>query len=382
MYARLDLSANTPSWVFWMQVTHLVTNSSPAIYTGTVLDSYFANTSTVIDSTPGGWSFVGSSSATYDTIAELYSRLGSANPASDFSVFISNGTNWNLTVSAPVSSNTSKTKYVNFNHTLLETALSGSYSNGYMGGMSLCSFANQTTVVDQTWFHTSPQANPPNENHSSGNFGFTGGKSFHILCNNSHITIVDDNVGFEGVWDSQGSDHHEYYNTPATTIVMAGNTQCQLGVVNAFNPADYFEAGGPHSNSSAQFYSPFAMGVDVVNPSNNYTFPVKLFNYIQDANTSIQGNGTYRKTMNTPSLYPSYSDPYPVTRLANSAVRTQIVPITYNMGYGYPTQVVTGTSPVYYASANVGASGDTIDINGEEYVYLNAGRISLCVKSS
>jgi hypothetical protein len=379
MYARLDLSANTPSWLFWMQVVHLVTNTSPTIFTGTILNNYFANTSTVIDSTPSGWSFVGSSTGQYDTPAEFYQRLGDGNPHTEFAYYRNNNDNWNLTVGAPVSANTSRTKYVNFNHTLLEA---GSNANGYMGCMSLCSFANQSTVVDQTWFHTSPSSNPPAENSSSGNFSFIAGKSFHILCNNSHITIVDDNVGFEGVWDSQGSDHHEYYNTPATTIVMAGNTLYQLANTGAINAADYMEAGGPHSNAAAQFYSPFAMGVDIANSSNNYVFPVKLFNYSQDSNTSIQTNGAFRKTMNTPSLYPSYSDPYPVTRLANNAIRTQIVPITYNIGYGYPTQVVTGTSPVYYASANVGVSGDTIDINGEEYVYLNAGRISLCVKSS
>lgn len=381
MYARLDLSANTPSWLFWMQVAHLVTNSSPTIYTGTVLDSYFANTSTVIDSTAGGWSYVGSSAAVYDTVAELYSRLGSANPHTDFNSFVSHGTNWNITVSAPCTSNTSRTKYVNFNHTLLETAVTGSYSNGYMGAMSLCSFANQSTVVDQTWFHVSPNANPPVENMSSGNFGFTGGKSFHIFCNNNHITIVDENTGFEAVWDSQGSDHHEYYNTPATAIVMAGNTHHQTNTTIT-NPADYLEAGGPHSNSAAQVFTPFAMTVDVTNPSNNYTFPVKLLNYNQDANTTIMANGNYRRNINSPSLYPSYPDPYPATRLANNAVRTQVVPITYNLGYGYPTQIVTGTSPVYYASANVGTSGDTIDINSEEYVYVNAGKISLCVKTS
>ena len=51
-----------------------------------------------------------------------------------------------------------------------------------------------------------------------------------------------------------------------------------------------------------------------------------------------------------------------------------VTPIWYALTeLGYPPQLVTGVTPIYYTNPFIGNSGDPLVINGVTYTYFNAG---------
>jgi hypothetical protein len=357
-------------------LVHLCTNNNP-----TILDVDWLNdASVVIDNTPAGWSFVGSSSSYYDDITYLYNT--NYNNYSNIAN-LTNSTDFNMTISAPWSSNTSATKYLNFNQVNLDY---GAVSTGYTGGarnimFTTCSFANTTTIVDRTHLMIQPAGNGLGELSQVGAMPVgVSTKTFHLLATNTHVTLIDEGVGFMSLWESQGSEYHNLNNTPPVACVVASNTLYMCADTgNTWMSAASLTTQGRLSLATTSYGAPFASTTGIYDSRlSSYKGASSLvnINYNSAATTS-----KFSST-NVPSLVPMFADPYRRTRLTNQRVRAQIVPITYNPGYGYPTQIVTGTSPVYYTSASIGITGESLDINGEEYYWFNAGDIGLAIKSS
>ena len=184
--------------------------------------------------------------------------------------------------------------------------------------------------------------------------------TFHLIANPQHITIVSEGVGMAAVWETSQTDVHTYYGT-APFVQYCHCLSSVTGQDNIIVPTAY---------STALTGSYYSVVFNVTNPSNstNYgTYDVSLTNS-SNIGSLVQSNSTMRVNTINSSGFPQYA----------------ITPVYFTASaIGYPTQFVTGVVPVYWVSGNLGNTGDTVSIKGDNYTFFNAGtNFSLLMKTS
>ena len=219
--------------------------------------------------------------------------------------------------------------------------------------------------------------NPP----GTCNLGLTSsaGKTFHVIANQRHLTIIQESNGFQGVWETSQTDLHTSQNiAPFTQVSLAcglqnsgvTGTQATVGYMtsNAISPS----IGGTVGSNTGVW---LVFNITDPNTGTNYgTYDVSESSYFNDTWSCI----------NMGHLVTTVSDQYHKNSLSSVGAPTYIIePIYFNVSRrGYPTQFVTGICPIYYCSPTMGNSGDTVNVLGDTYTFFNAAITGLLLKTA
>lgn len=365
MYARLVMASAPSNYSDWARdIARLVTSNSPST---SLLSSSTWNVaaSTIVDATPAGWTYVGSS----------YSGETSAIGAVNTGGAPANGTNtssfYNWVVSAPCASpNSSKLKYVSINsqYNLLQPQFT-SANPTYRASISLCQSATSSGVLTneayRLWFYA-PSSN--NSNYAN-TWGFAGTGTYNVIANQRHITIIKENSSIQAVWEHSNTDlHTRYSQTPAifyswdsTSVASAPSWGLSTGVIQS-------------TDSSYQTANNGAWLCNITDVNSGTTYG--------SVNVSGSASTIYSNGVAQPYLWPNLTKVSTVS--STGATRQLVSPIMFQYyAYGYPTMYVTGTTPVYMCKGNIGAAGDSISVNNTDYIYVPVNSaMGLAVQSS
>ena len=200
---------------------------------------------------------------------------------------------------------------------------------------------------------------------------FGPNKIFHVIANQRHLTIIIDGTGFQGIWETSQTDLHTFQNIAPFIQVSqssgAGIANTGFMTQNRISPVNNV------SNSNTGAWIVF--NITDPNTGVNYgTYDVSESNYFNDTWSCI----------NMGHLVTSVSDQYHKNSLSSVGAPTYIIePIYFNVSRrGYPTQFVTGICPIYYCNPNMGNSGDTVNVLGDNYTFFNAGAVGFLLKTS
>ena len=336
MYAKLVVGNSAISALGAMRdIGRLITSGAPSI---SDLGSFNTTSSVIIDATPAGWTYVGSvTAADRPTIA-----------ATGASHAMVNDTNYNLCFSAPcLNSPTLKYAALTVAWQAGTTATIGS-SFALTGAQSATNLGVLTNEGPR-YFETSANAATNNE-VLVASLIVTAGSIIHLIASPRHITIINEGRGLSAVWESSQTEAHTFYGT-APFIQYCHNDSSN------FTRAPIIV---PTATASTLSASILTAAFNVTNPNTGTNF------------------GTYDPTdnmlINSGSLVQTLAGQRTNTITATGAPRYTISPVFYGLTTkGYPTQYVTGIVPIYWTGANIGTTGDIVDVNGDSYTFFGCG---------
>lgn len=337
MYVKLAVgNASIGSHRCMRDIGRLLTSATPNT---SLLEAYSQSSSVVIDSTPAGWTYVGSNfSGDRPTIAVANSAVNQAN-----------GIFHNLAFSAPCLNGT--TKYCVFTSTYFVN--SNEFNNSFItltGAQSVN--ANGVCTNEGFRYTGSSVTDTQNEGLNVALAAGTAGKILHLIANQRHVTIIEEGKGLQAIWEMSATDLNTYYNTAPFVQYCHSNTA--IGTNN----------GGlttPIVSSTSPNYSIGHTGFNITDPNTATTYGTYDPTVGQTTNLGFfaraTGTGALKTGINTAGL-PRYN----------------ILPVILsNDEYGHPTQYITGIVPVYFTGPEIGSSGDTVDVNGDTYYFFNSG---------
>ena len=335
MYAKLVLGTFVSPVAAMRDIARLLVSGNP---TTALLGAFSQTSSAIIDNTPAGWTYVGSNMASdQPTIADT----GASSTFPGGSV--------NFCFSAPCLES-SKLKYAVLNNGFTGSSSSGASgftNNIVMTGALSASATGVVTNEGPRFTATSTFASV--EGHI---ITVAPGLVLHVVANPRHITIVCEGVGINAVWESSQTDVHTFQNTaPFVQYTHLTDTLSHTSKT--------LTANGPTSSpgSAGKGFMTAAFGVTDVNTG---TFIGSA--EVTEAGAVNRGSlGQTSSTLRAMSINAAGSPVY------------QISPVFYSLGSrGYPVQYVTGVVPIYWTKGGLGTSGDTVDIAGDSYTFLNA----------
>ena len=357
MYAKLAVgNVNISAMNAMRDIGRLITSTAPS--TANLL-AFSTSASIIVDATPAGWTYVGSTNA------------------NDRPTICATNTNWqdnvqsNLCFSAPTSANASVLKYCAL------TIEKISYSANTTIGNTLFTItgaqsANATGVLTNEGFRQ--WGNDSNPGGYSYGLSTSANKIFHVIANQRHLTIIIDGTGFQGIWETSQTDLHTFQNI--APFIQVGQTKGSSALANT---GGYTQSG---------YISPQQINGGVGNTGTwivfNITDPNTGTNYgTYDVSESSYFNNGW-SCMNDGHLVPTISESIHQNSLSSVGAPTYIIePIYFNVSRrGYPTQFVTGICPIYYCSPKMGNSGDTVNVLGDTYTFFNAAITGLLLKTS
>ena len=361
MYAKL-VTGSTPIYALnaMRDIGRLITSTSPS--TANLL-SFSTSSSYIIDATPAGWTYVGS------TNANDQPTISATNPGTMVNNNVSN-----LCFSAPTLANSSVLKYCvltqvyTANTTVISTA--GAPANTLFALTGAQSATSSGVLTNEGY---RPQTNTTGaSNHPYGLLA-KASSVFHVIANQRHITIIQEATGFQGVWETSQTDLHTAQNIGpfiqvAQTTGLAGyvantGSMTQNRITPQQNPSD--------SNTGAWI----VFNITNPNTGTNYgTYDV----------TECSTYGQGQAVVNNGHLAMGMSTILHTNSLSAVGAGVYIIePVYFNVSkQGYPTQFVTGICPIYYCSPNMGNSGDTVNVQGDTYTFFNASVTGLLLKTS
>ena len=339
MYAKLVVGNAAISVLGAMRdIGRLITSASPSI---SDIGSFNTSSSIIIDTTPAGWTYVGSvTEADRPTIADKTA-----------STAITADVNYNLVFSAPCL-NSPALKYIAFTNSWRSTT---NWFFALTGASSATNLGILTNEGPRQW-----QSSAGGSNGEVLNTGFrvNAGDILHVVANPRHITIINEGKGMGAVWESTQTDAHTFYGT-APFVQYCHYTSSNVFRYDTLVPLN-------------------------VNTTAAESIQTAVFN-LTDPNTGTY-YGTYdpTETKSIPGFtYPIYNIASLVQSTAgqrantintNGSPRYVVNPVFYSISTrGYPIQYVTGIVDVYWTGASIGTSGDIIDINGDSYTFFNSG---------
>lgn len=331
MYVKLVVGNTAISGYRAMRdIGRLITSSNPSV---SLLEAYSQSGSVVIDSTPAGWSYVGSNFAgDRPTIAAAGAAVNTTN-----SVFP------NLAFSAPCLDG--KTKYALLTAT---HAVAAAVTYGVLtGAVSVNSSGVPTNEGGRVSnITTDGQAEQLTVALQLGVIG----KIIHLIATPRHITLIEEGRGVQAVWEMSSTDLNTFYNQAPfvqyshadTSILTSDGFIVPISTTTTRSASILHTVFGLTNPNTGVYYG-------TVDPTAGLT--TNLGYFARTISSGIQ-NGI------ATSGLPKYN----------------ILPVILsNDRYGYPTQYITGVVPVYFCGASIGATGDTVDVNGDTYYYFNSG---------
>ena len=343
MYVKLVTpAAATASWYFIRDIVRLLVAATPST---SLLTAFNAASSVVVDATPAGWTYVGST---------LASDQGAA-PSTSVSDYVAGSTPnlWavsapclegaalkyaTLTPAMPASTPSITTQFINLTAARSVTSLGVATNEGircYTVNATIVTTVNKTAML------------------------FGSGTTIHLIATARGITLISENLGLMGVWETSMTDPHRFYGTAPVVVWQNGDcTGAPSGKTSVLSSVIPQLGATQNSNTFANC----VMNITDVNTGTVYG-PVEPINGGGILNTNSQnwycsGGSTMRANSIDATGLPKY----------------QVAPIYVQPGqYGYPTMYVTGVYNAYWTKSGLGNSGDTVLVNGNTYLFFNSG---------
>lgn len=331
MYARLVTpAAGTFAQQCMRDIGRLITSADPSLsdLSGAGYDS---TTSLIVDNTPAGWEYIGSTSA-----ADQPSIAGSGGALT---------LGANLCFRAPMRDYASLYKFAVLTHS--NTAYN---TNTYGRVFALTGATNATAtgvLTNESYRQSSPNTTALIVGSS---LSTSGSVTHHVIANARHITIIQENSGMMAVWEASMTELHQLYNRPS--FVAYHHPTGSIALVAAGSTPVASADGTTNVN---------AVSFSVQNPGGALL-------------------GTYRcaDSGNVGMLLQTIAGNRANTVNESGLPRYQVQPVfVHNHLVGQAVQYVTGIVPIYWTKAGLGSTGDNVSINDEVYTYFNCGTSAL-----
>lgn len=347
MYAKLVATVNLsggsiPISSVMKDIGRVITATTA---TTSMLTAFSTSSSVIVDPTTAGWSYVGSNWA---------ADQGSISAGQGPTMTAAGSTMTNYCFSAPCQ-NTGLLKYAILNYCNVN-----SYTENVNNGIVLTGAQSATS--------TGVVTNEGGRNYwSTGSYNGSiasilpccfqpaAGSTFHVIANARHLTIIQENVGIMGIWETANTTAHTFLNIPP-----------------------FIQYSHPNSNS----FPSSGSGLYVVPTAQNTNVGVYLQTAVAFGTTNFvspQVNGTVSVAnitgYNTNTLL-QYANNIRGNTIDSASTASQYIvsPVYFQDGQrGYPIQTITGTVPIYWTKPGLGNTGDTVSINGTTYTFFNCG---------
>jgi len=364
MYARLVVGASRANGYACMRdIGRLITSQTPNT---SLLTGFSSLASSVVDATPAGWTYVGS---------RLANDQAGIQPTSN-----TTATTWstspnspNLIFSAPCATNNTWIKYAALTVQYPISSLNYAFSlTGATGANNAGFLTNEGPRLSFTSAMSTTSA------QLAGNIEKTlqvdAGDVIHLIANERHLTIISDNIGLFGIWESTPTDVNTYYNT-APFVQYSHPTTSRRLKWDKIVP--HLSTGGEQTTTQGHFHTTFDV-YNVTDATNYGTYD--LNDWGDKSATSTSASSANR---NTGNFLINQTDHFINTINESGALRYMIAPIFYRLDQlGYPTQFITGVCPLYFCNNGIGNSGDTVIVNGDEYTFFKCGNFGLLARTS
>lgn len=349
MYVKLAIPATVTtiaSWYYIRDILRLLTSSSPST---SLLTAFSSTSSVVIDATPAGWTYVGS------TLAADRPTISSS--VSDFVA----STTVNLWgISAPCLEG-STLKYVTFTpaHPNVPIATVGSAEINMTAAQSISSTGVATNEGLRT-YHTATSAGVAATSQST--LRMLASDVMHLIATPRGISLITEGNGMHAVWETSMTDPHRFYSTAPVVVWQNTGAANSLTGRTSVNATVTPFATSSSNTQAAQYFGSCVMNITDVNTATVYG-PIEPINGGSATNTNSNNwwncTGAYQRANSIDSAgNPKY----------------QVSPIYVQPGqYGYPTMYVTGVYNAYWTKPGLGNTGDTVTINGDYYTFFNLG---------
>ena len=332
MYAKLVAQASGTNPLYYLRdIGRLLTSNTPNT---SILTGFSSTSSVVYDDTPAGWTYVGSTNALdRPTIA-------------DASVTNTNsGAIWNFCFSAPCLSGDAL-KYLVLNCFNIGTQ----NPNGFtvIGASNATSLGVLTNPTPR--FYVNAATSKSRDVVGVYQSFPLNGQTFYIIANQRHCTIICENTGMTGLWESSMTNAHTFYGVAPFVMMQHYSGVFCNGIQTNVLQYDYTSGGNTPAGISV--FTP-----NVTNPNNGTNYGIYDVATNTAATLSIAQTDTARRAN---------------TIDASGNPKYVVSPIYYSMQQiGYPTQYVTGIVPIYWTAGGMGTSGDTVSLNDQPYTFFN-----------
>jgi len=356
MYAKLVVGASLISPIAAIRdIGRLITSASPNTAN---LGAFSTASSIIIDNTPAGWTYVGG------VLANDQPSIANTSMAT---TLLGTNNSVNLCFSAPCLSG-SALKYCVLtpsNFTTVTTA--GALNNGFhlTGASNASSTGVVTNEGPRYYLNTASGTTVVNQGsvYTPGFISTNTTATIHVIANPRHLTIIAEGVGHTAVWETSTTDVHTFYGIAPFlqhSMYAAGAVPGYIGSGGTSTGPTYLGA----TNSTPRLtFSVF----NVTNPVGGTNYGVYNFFLVAGAQDTVHGNGNWHF-----NSMPITTTPRNNTINSSGSPRYIVNPIFFQLGaIGYPVQFVTGVTPVYLTSAQLGNTGDTVDVNGTTYTFFN-----------
>lgn len=331
MYARLVTpAAGTFAQQCMRDIGRLITSANPSLsdLSGA---GYDATTSLIVDNTPAGWTYIGSTSA-----ADQPTIAGSGGALTNAA---------NLCFRAPMRDYPSLYKFAALTH-----ANSVYNTPGYGQVFALTGATNATSagvLTNESYRQTSTTTTTTIIGSS---LSTAGSVAHHVIATARHITIIQENTGMMAVWEASMTELHQLYNLPS--------------FVAYFHPTG--SASAVAAGSVPATGAPSATNVNAVSFS------------VQNPGGALLGTYRCADSGNVGMLLQTIAGNRANTVNESGLPRYQVQPVfVHNHLVGQAVQYVTGIVPIYWTKAGLGSTGDNVSINDEVYTYFNCGTSAL-----
>jgi hypothetical protein len=336
MYAKLVVGASAGNLYQCLRdICRLLTSAAPSMSDLSGL-GFSTSLSSIMDATPAGWTFVGSTKSTDQA------GIGAGSADATFSTTTYHA--WAL--SAPMA-NSASLKYALLNQSCISASTVGPTVFSLSGATSVTSLGVATNEGYRPYSAT-VTTGLQNATHA-----VAASATFHVIANPRHITIIREGRGMMALWETTTGEINTFYNKGVSFCTLSHALSTEVSVSTAAVPstvgtsvigASIFDIVDPNTGTAYGTYSPV----------NNYNGP----NNYPNAHFFLQ------LTLNA----------RPNTYDAAGNQRYQVTPVFVNCtNVGQPVQYVTGVVPVYWCKAALGSTGDTVSINSEDYLFFNCG---------
>lgn len=347
MYAKLVTPAAASStWYFIRDIIRLVTSATPST---SLLYAFNSSSSVIVDSTPAGWTYVGSN---------LAADQGAA-PTTSTSDYVASTTPVYLwAISAPCLEG-SALKYVTFSPAS-PAVTAPTTANSYIN-MTAARSVTSLGVATNEGIRCYSTSSTTFTGVSISAMLMSGGLTVHLIATPRGITLIAENMGLHGVWETSMTDPHRFYSTAPVCVWQNGNMTGASTGKNAILASVIPQIGAVQNSNT---FASCVMNITDVNTGTVYG-PVEPI-------TGTLSTGYVTNTENWMTAGGALMRANSITTTGTPVY--QVGPIYVQPGqYGYPTMYVTGVYNAYWCKPGLGNSGDTVLVNGNYYTYFNSG---------
>lgn len=343
MYARLALSAATNPIQCIRDIGRLITSASPSI-SDLSGQGFSTLASVIVDSTPAGWTYVGSNKTTDQP------TIGSG--AADATWTAATTTFFNWAFSAPCLNTSQPLKYAVLTH----SSTGGTTSNYFVFTLSGAVNATNLGVITSEGFRFSSNGTGTANVNAPKNTGIdaSAAGTVHLIATPRHITLIQENKGMLAVWEATSTDIHD-------RLLAAPFIQLSHGrASNTGNPSSIISTVTTPTTTISTTTDVAATAFNVTDVNTNITYGTLDLSYAQTTNIAVLFQCSLSMRANTVN--------------SNGSPMYVINPVYFQMASnGYPTQFVTGVVPIYWCRAGLGTTGDTVLIGADTYYFFNVG---------